>query len=130
MENTLALLCDYAMVSQEGKLSILGIFDRVNPPRLPGLVPSMFVVTSWKAEDDERAATKQFRIAVAQPDGNELVKAEFSVVVPPDAPEPIRINHILGLAGLLLPSEGRYSVRVFVDDEQEVEIALDVDQAQ
>jgi hypothetical protein len=41
---TLAVLADYANVSQEGKLNILGVFQEVNPVAFPAGVPQMFVL--------------------------------------------------------------------------------------
>lgn len=44
MDVNLALLADYANVSQDGKLNIMGIFQEVNPPVLPFALPQMYLV--------------------------------------------------------------------------------------
>ena len=41
MDVTVAVLADYANVSQDGKLNIMGIFQEINPPMLPGLAPKL-----------------------------------------------------------------------------------------
>jgi len=35
MRVKLAVLADYASITREGKLNILGIFDEINPQQLP-----------------------------------------------------------------------------------------------
>lgn len=39
-----ALLADYALTSEDGKLSVLGIFGHINFPSLPNALPRFFVV--------------------------------------------------------------------------------------
>ena len=62
MDVTLAVLADYANVSQDGKLNIMGIFQEVNPPLLPFTLPQMYLVLSLTAGPAEFNTTRDIRI--------------------------------------------------------------------
>jgi hypothetical protein len=49
MEVTVAVLADYANVSQDGKLNIMGIFQEINATSLPFVLPQMYLVMSFSA---------------------------------------------------------------------------------
>jgi hypothetical protein len=42
-----AFICDYALIDVGGKLSIMGIFDRLFAATYPAAHPMLFIVTSW-----------------------------------------------------------------------------------
>lgn len=44
--------CDYATVSQENKLSIIGIFDQIRLAQLPGGIASAYLVALVKGKPD------------------------------------------------------------------------------
>lgn len=44
MEVSLALLADYANVTREGKLNLLGLFDRIDARAVPWVHPQMQLV--------------------------------------------------------------------------------------
>src|SRR5215217_3944288 len=52
MEVKLAVLADYANVSQDGKLNIMGIFQEINAPSLPFPLPQMFLVVPFEEAGD------------------------------------------------------------------------------
>jgi len=49
MEVVLAVLADYANVSQEGKLNIMGIFDIISSEKFPTFHPEMKLVVQFEA---------------------------------------------------------------------------------
>ena len=54
MRVTLAVLADYANISQEGKLNILGIFDRIAVAEVPTSLPQMHFIMRLEAHAAER----------------------------------------------------------------------------
>jgi len=48
LQTEIIALCDYATISQEGKLSINGIFDEVRVRSFPGGIARAFLVTTIK----------------------------------------------------------------------------------
>ena len=53
MQVKLALLADYANVTAEGKLNILGIFDRINVVGVPAVHPQMHFILRLEAHPAE-----------------------------------------------------------------------------
>jgi hypothetical protein len=49
-----SLLCDYCLIDIAGKLTLVGIFDRLVVPALPVHAPLLVVVTRWRAPASDR----------------------------------------------------------------------------
>jgi hypothetical protein len=127
MNVTLAVLCDYANVTQDGKLNILGTFGEINPPFLPFAMPQMFVVSSLTASAAE-PRQKHIRIVLLAADGKQVFVAEQDVVLP-DPPRPgqrINLNAIFGMQGVNLEQAGDYAFSIQVGGEEKASIPLHV----
>jgi hypothetical protein len=127
---SLAVLADYANVSREGKLNIMGIFDRVFARQLPGQFPPMQLVVRLEARFAELGRNHTMQVQLRDPDGEVVfdIGGEFA----PQGVEPgeaVSLNHIIGLANLPLLKAGTHSVAIWVDHDLKKEIALKVVQA-
>lgn len=112
MEVKLAVLADFASVSQDNKLNILGIFQEVNTPTLPTTVPHMYLVVSFEAEPPEYGKQLLIRVALLGEDGEggELLSLEGLAEVPqPERREDrVYVNQVIGLAGVTFEQPGDY----------------------
>jgi hypothetical protein len=81
-EIRLAALCDHALVGQDGKVSILGVFRNISVTGLPAQHPRMFLVAILGLE----AGTHAVVVRMRRPDGGAAM---------PNAPE-ISVNAIAG----------------------------------
>jgi hypothetical protein len=86
MEVTLAVVCDYANVSDDGKLNILGVFQEVNPPVLPYQVAQMYLVINFEAGPAEFGDQKHVEIRLLENDGTPLLGLQGPIVVHPGRP--------------------------------------------
>jgi hypothetical protein len=128
MEVKLSVLADYANVSQDGKLNIMGIFQEINAPTLPFPLPQMFLVLSFEAGPAEFGSQKQLRIVLLDEDGAEKIAMEGEVQVP-HPPRPGRqayINEAIGLAGVPFEKAGDYHFAVLVGGETKETVPLHV----
>src|SRR5215217_4763717 len=82
MEVKLAVLADYANVSQDGKLNIMGIFQEINATALPFPLPQMYLVLTFEAGPAEFGSEKQLRVVLVDSDGNERMSLKGQVKVP------------------------------------------------
>jgi hypothetical protein len=127
---TLSALCDYATVSQEGKLSIMGIFQEINAPPsgLPVLVPQMFVVVSFSVAPAEAPASRKFDVKLLAEDGAEVAKIEQMLNIPPPQRSGARvtINAIIGMAGLTFHAAGDHAFSILIDGDEKESIPLRV----
>src|SRR5690606_27609544 len=105
---------DFAMTSQEGKLSVIGIFDRMFVQQTPAHYARLFLVAIFSGEEG-----KEVTVAIK-------IKAPSEKEVFPSQPITLTLgnngkaNFILDVANLPLPEIGEYGIEVF---EQEQMIA-------
>ena len=127
MQVKLAVVADHANVSAEGKLNILGIFDRIVVSSLPAVHPQMHLVLRLEAHPAERDRSHQVEVRLHDPDGQAVFELKGEIV--PEGPpgEAITANHIIGINNLVLARMGEYVFVVFVDHDLKAETPLIVD---
>lgn len=127
MEVPLAVLADYANVSREGKLNIMGIFGRVFASTLPFMLPQMQLIAVLRYEPVERGKTKTVEIELVDADGGLLLKLgtqfELSAGLAPSGELP----QILGIAGLTFQKYGDYVFHLSVNGEPKAHMAFSVE---
>jgi hypothetical protein len=106
----LALVCDYALKSQDDKLSVLGIFSQINVSELPGTSPPFFVVVSIGMD----VGNHQVRIGVLNPMGGNVLPDPPHFEVDVEQPG-AATDVLLQFNGLPFERAGIYQVQVFVD---------------
>lgn len=126
MRVPLAVLCDAANVSREGKLNILGVFSALRALQFPHAHPSMTLVVGLEATYTERGE-HSIDIRLSDADGNELLKLDGRAHLQSDRPgHPIFTQAILTLNNLTFPRAGTYTVDILVDRRHERSIPLEV----
>ncbi|MGH7444075.1 MAG: DUF6941 family protein [Longimicrobiales bacterium] len=129
MRVKLALLADHANVTAEGKLNILGIFDRVNVNALPAVHPQMHLVLRFEAHPVERERIHNVEIRLHDPDGQTVFEVKGDVVPHGQPGQTIASNQILTLNNLQLAKSGGYTFAVFVNNDLKSELSLGVEVA-
>jgi len=127
MHVKLALLADYANVTSEGKLNILGIFDRINVSELPAVHPQMHLILRLEAHPAERDRVHNVEIRLHDPDGGTVFEVKGDLVPHGRTGETIATNQILTLNNLQLTTPGGYTFVVFVDNDLKSELQLGVE---
>jgi hypothetical protein len=130
MDVSLAVLADYANVSREGKLNIMGIFDRIYVRQLPGQFPPMQVVIRLEAHFAEMGREHTIQIQLRDPDGETIfdINGNFTPMGG-QAGETAPLNHIIGFGNLPLKKTGGHSAVIWVNGDLKKEIPLKVDRA-
>jgi Family of unknown function (DUF6941) len=127
MQVKLALLADYANVTAEGKLNILGIFDRITVQNLPVMHPQMHLILRLEAASTERNRTHNIEIRLVDPDGETVFEVKGDMMPPADPGGLTSTNQILTLNNLQLAKAGGYVFVVFVNNDLKAEIPLGVE---
>jgi hypothetical protein len=113
----MAVLADEANVSQEGKLNLMGIFDRIAAAEFPVVHPKM--VFAFRVEADFADSGRAFPVYVSMEDedGTAIFQANGEMVAPPVPPgEFSTANQIFALVGVQFPRPGIYRFVVQVGD--------------
>jgi hypothetical protein len=130
MDVAFALLADAANVSREGKLNILGAFDRIHGSKFPLTWPRMVLVTRFVASAAEYGQEKALEIVTLDADGKRLGGATGKMRIPQgQAGRQLKINHVLPMT-VTFPAPGTYSVEILVNGEPKAAVPLDVAQRQ
>ena len=126
MEVAFALLADAANISREGKLNILGAFDRIYGAKFPLRWPRMVLVTRFEASSSEFGSEKSLEIVTMDADGKRLGKASGKMKIGEGRTgRQIKINHVLPM-GMTFPTPGEYSIEILVNGEPKATVALEV----
>lgn len=106
-----ALLADYALTSDDGKLSVMGIFGNVNFPSLPNAYPRFFVVIVLALDSGQH----EVRLGIVDPMGQQLLPEPPTVQVNVELPG-ADTNLVIDFNNLPFQRAGIYQVQLFVDD--------------
>jgi hypothetical protein len=123
----LAVLADYANVSAEGKLNILGIFDRINLTQVPAVHPQMHLVLRLEAHAAERDRAHKVEIRLHDPEGDTIFEVNGDIVPHGEGSHPVSTNQILTLNNLQLQKIGAYNFVVFINHDLKSELPLHVE---
>jgi hypothetical protein len=127
MQIKLALLADYANVTAEGKLNILGIFDRISVQQIPAIHPQMHLILRLEAHAAERDRLHNIEIRLYDPDGQTVFEVKGDIVPHGTPGQTIATNQILTLNNLQLTKVGGYVFVVFVNNDLKSEIPLGIE---
>ncbi len=116
MHNQVAVLADGANLTGDGKLNILGVFDRINTPTVPFVHALMyFVVKLQLSNADGSEVGLRFRIVDAE--GN-LISREVTIrarVVLESHGEALHLPLLIPIAAALFRDFGTYSFELWQD---------------
>lgn len=116
MHVSLALLADYANVSREGKLNIMGVFDNINAATVPTAHAQMQLVITFEGSAAEAGKEHPMEIELRSPTGETVFKLNGHVnfgKIP--AGEPLKANSTIQLNNLIFRQFGRYCFRISVN---------------
>jgi hypothetical protein len=126
VEVDFALLADAANVSREGKLNVLGVFDRIHGAKFPLTWPRMVLVTRFIASPAEVGQEKSIEIITLDADGKQLGRATGKMKIHShQGGRHLKMNHVLPM-GMTFPGPGQYSIEVLINGEPKATVPLDV----
>ena len=126
MKIDLALLCDYALIDQYGKLSVMGIFEHIWVHRLPVVHPRLHLVMRLKGRRTE-LGEHPVGIKLLDVDDNEIISGDGTVTFaePPAGVTEVEAGTVL-VFDVPLDHAGDYRFEISVDDEHSATVPLTV----
>lgn len=128
MNVQLALVCDHAIIDQHGKLSVLGIFDRIWVERFPAIHPRLHLVLRLKGRRTE-VGDHTVLIQLVDDTGREILRGEGNVQIgePPAGVLEIEAAAVLAF-DVPLDKPGVYTFEIAVDGARVASVPITVTQ--
>jgi hypothetical protein len=105
-----ALLADYALTSDDGKLSVMGIFGNINFPSLPNAYPRFFVVIVVSLD----AGTHGVQLQILDPSGQPMLPDPPTVEVRVEMPG-ADTNLVIDFNNLPFNRAGIHQVQLLIE---------------
>lgn len=132
MDVSLALLADYANVTADGKLNILGVFDTMFVDHFPVIHPQLHLVLRLEAHPAEAGAQKRVEIRLMTEDGQTALSifADMAFQRKDSSPlgEMMKNQQIIGFQNVRFEKPGTYQFAILVNGETKSTVALKVQQ--
>jgi len=126
MNLMLGLLADFANRSADGKLNILGVFNRIWSERFPAVHPEMKLVLRFEIHPAELGQPKRMQIQLRDERGRQIFELLGEGTVGAQAQEPlgemIQADQILGINRLPIEAAGRYIFVILINGEVKGEV--------
>jgi hypothetical protein len=105
----LLTICDYAAISQDNKLSIIGIFEQIYVSSFPSQHPQMFIVGIIKGEPGK---VENLSLTIKNPEGTDAIPSQkININIGPNG----KSNIIAGVGNLPLTAAGFYKITLGVE---------------
>ena len=122
-----AFIADAATVDGGGKLSVLGIFDRIRARDFPARHGRISLVMRLAAAADD-AGAHEADIRLTDPEGGQVLRLDGTLRVG-DAPPAstgitTRVPHVLNLDGISFKMPGTYEFEIRIDGELVAKLPL------
>ena len=66
------LCCDFVIIDKIDKLSLIGIFQKINLKDISGGVPRFFLVSLLETNNQDKEQEYTFKLKITDPDGKEV----------------------------------------------------------
>jgi hypothetical protein len=124
----LAVACDYALIDQAGKLSVIGIFERIWVERFPAVHPRLHLVLRLKGRRTE-IGDHPIVIRLLDPDGREVLRGDGLVQIgePPAGVTEVEAGAVLSF-DVPLEKAGAHVFEIAVDGQRAASVPITVSQ--
>lgn len=128
MNVALAVACDHALIDQSGKLSVIGIFERIWVERFPAVHPRLHLVLRLKGRRTE-IGEHPVQIVLHGPDGIEVLRGDGTVQIgePPAGVTEVEAGAVLAF-DVPLERAGTYTFDILVDGDSAASVPVTVSQ--
>jgi hypothetical protein len=111
------VLCDQVIIANDGKPSLIGIFNELQAASFPVSLPRISFAARLLFTDDEAGKSHRIEVGVTDPSGVEIGRPGGEINLPDTAPgiDTLAVDLPLQFDMLELPSAGRYTFLLHVD---------------
>lgn len=122
-----ALIADYANVTQDGKLNVMGVFGRILSPSFPVTHPSLYLVLVFIVDAAEEGLTREFRIRLVDDEDTALIDVTGTMQATEVIGPSVEVQQILAFQMIQFPRPGAYSFQIDAHGESLAIVPLGVE---
>ncbi|MEO0562941.1 MAG: hypothetical protein AAF125_12595 [Chloroflexota bacterium] len=127
MEPVLYTTAEYAMISQDGKLTLGGIFDSIQSSEFPANSPRMFLVAQIRAQPEEFETVFDVRFRLFNEEGEELINLNGAGEVPVSEHNlSVLMNQVVTLNNIQFEKPGTYHFTLEINGEEAAYLPFNV----
>lgn len=127
MDLQYAFLCEAATVGRDGKLNVLGIFNRIGFSQFPAKMHRIILVIACKGGVED-FGIHELEVRLMNPDGKNIVDPlKMHIEIEPDGGS---ANVVGEYNGLDFPNPGPYSFEILLDNQHFTSLELEVAEMQ
>lgn len=117
------LIADYANVTQDGKLNILGVTDRIFANTFPAMHRDLFLIVCIETEAEDDGATREIHVQMINADGQTITELKGQLNI--QGPKQV-LNQIHLFRDVWFTAAGSYQFNVFFDGKMVHTIDLEL----
>jgi hypothetical protein len=117
MQAKMAVLAEAANTTADGKLNVLGIFNKVRVNQVPFQHPHMAIVVMFEASPGEKGTQHKIRIVLIDEDGKAIAPPpEMNFIIPDNLPgADVEFNLVMNMVGVVFQRFGRHRIDITLD---------------
>ena len=123
-------LCDQIILGNDGRPSLIGLFNHLNVPALPFTLPRLAFAARILFTADETGRSHNVEVVITGPDGAELARPGGEISLPP-APvglDSVAVDLPMQFDLFQVEAAGRFTFLLHVDGEKTAAVQLLVHQ--
>ena len=128
MDLLVLLVADYANMTKEGKLNVMGIFTSINVRKFPVGLPEMYLIAKLSASPAEYGTTRNLTVKLLNDDATvEIMSWSQAREIPRGTGgRRVEMNQVLRLTDLVFPSAGTYQFSFLVDNDEKGTLPIEL----
>lgn len=118
-----AILADFANVTNDGKVNIFGVMDRIFSQQFPAVHRAMFLVMSLESEHEDDEQKRAIDVQLIDPDAQIISRIQGQIEF--GAGKQI-LNQIHVFQDVMFKSAGAYQFNIFFDEALKKTVDLEL----
>ncbi len=119
-----ALLADFANVTNDGKLNIIGVTDRLHAYHFPAVHRELYVINGLETDNEDEGRTHEVHVRVINPDGRVISEIGGQLAIEGGGKQ--ILNQVHCFRDIQFLSAGAHQVNILLNGTTACELNLEL----